>query len=218
MPTKRLTIAVVGLMLLISLILYPSLPEQVAVHWSIQGAPDTWMDKALAVLLLPIMTLALLLIGRLSMVRIAFEQRYGEARETHRFMIDAIVIFFGFIHVLMLVSALNPDVPIARVYVIGMGGLCMALGNVMGRLRPNPLFGIRVPWTLNDEEVWRRTHRVGARWMFISGLVMMVSALALPLESIFILTMGLLLGGAACLIYASRALWLERHSERHRGA
>ncbi|MCA9902709.1 MAG: SdpI family protein [Anaerolineae bacterium] len=217
MSVKGLPTVVVGVMLLISLMLYPSLPDQVPVHWSIQGKPDSFAPKALAVLLLPALTLILLLVGRLSMTRIAFERRYGEARETQRFMINAIVVFLGFMHALMLVTALNPDVPLARVYVIGLGGLCVALGNVMGRLRPNPLFGIRFPWTLSDETVWRRTHRVGGRWLFMSGLVLMLATLVLSPESIFVLALGLLLGGAVCLAYASRALWLERHSERHRG-
>ncbi|MET3878137.1 SdpI family protein [Chitinophaga sp. OAE865] len=42
-------------------------------------------------------------------------------------------------------------------------------GNLMYNVRPNYFFGIRTPWTLKNETVWRRTHRVGGVVLFIAG-------------------------------------------------
>ena len=36
--------------------------------------------------------------------------------------------------------------------------------------------GIKTPWTLSSEEVWRKTHRLGSKIMMIGGIVIMISA------------------------------------------
>lgn len=212
MPNKWVAMGVLFLMLVVSLMLYPFLPEQVPVHWSIQGIADSFAHKSIAVFLLPILTLVILLLARLTMTLTAFQARYGEAGRTHTFMLNAILGFLGFTHIVMLLMALSPQRPMLRLLIAGVGILLAALGNVMGRLRPNPMFGFRFFWTLDDEEVWRRTHRVGGRWLFVSGLVIALAAWVLPLETTFLLLMVLMLGGSLALAYMSRELWLQRQS------
>ncbi|MCB9460261.1 MAG: SdpI family protein [Anaerolineaceae bacterium] len=212
MSSKRIPIVVSILMIVFSLIIYPFLPEQVAVHWSIQGVPDTFAHKSIAVLLIPSLMLALLLIGRLSMILTASQKHDAEASKTYAFMVNAIVLFLGFTHVAMLLMPLVPGQAILRLFVMGLGVLFAALGNVMGRLRPNLMFGFRFFWTLDDEEVWRHTHRMGGRWLFVSGLVIAVAALIFPLNTVFLLLMVLLVGGGLALAYLSHDLWSQRHS------
>ena len=62
-------------------------------------------------------------------------------------------------------------------------------GNDMGRFRQNYFAGIRTPWTLADERVWRKTHRVGARWMMMVGVfdMILIPILPLPLAGIVFL-------------------------------
>ena len=212
MSNKRFLIGVLALMIVFSAVLYPFLPEQVPVHWSIQGVPDSFAHKSIAVLLLPMLTLGIMLLSRLMMSLTAFREKYGEAHDTHSFIMNAIVLFFAFTHVVMLLLSLSPQSGMLRLFIVGVGILLAALGNVMGRLRPNPMFGFRFPWTLNDEVVWRRTHRVGGRWLFVSGLVIALAAWVLPLETTFLLVVVLILGGSLALAYMSRQLWLQRHS------
>jgi uncharacterized membrane protein len=51
------------------------------------------------------------------------------------------------------------------------------IGNILGRIRFNYFFGIRTPWTLANEEVWRRTHRFGGPIFMIAGILMLSSML-----------------------------------------
>jgi uncharacterized membrane protein len=54
----------------------------------------------------------------------------------------------------------------------------MVMGNYMGKLRKNFFAGIRTPWTLANDEVWERTHRM-AGWVFmLAGLVTVIAAFA----------------------------------------
>ena len=51
---------------------------------------------------------------------------------------------------------------------------------MMPLVRPNWWVGIRTPWTLSNDRVWARTHRLAGYCMTAGGLVMIVAALALP--------------------------------------
>ena len=58
-----------------------------------------------------------------------------------------------------------------------MSGLLLffvVLGNYLGNLRPNYFIGIRTPWTLENPETWRATHRVGGRLMFFGALILLL--------------------------------------------
>jgi len=54
------------------------------------------------------------------------------------------------------------------------------IGNVMPRMRSNWWVGVRTPWTLSNDRVWARTHRLAGFSMTAAGLVMIAAALALP--------------------------------------
>jgi uncharacterized membrane protein len=49
------------------------------------------------------------------------------------------------------------------------------LGNYLPNLRPNYFVGIRTPWTLEDAETWRATHRLGGKLMFFGSLLLLIS-------------------------------------------
>ncbi len=61
-----------------------------------------------------------------------------------------------------------------------IGGLFIVLGNYMKTIKPNYFIGIRTPWTLENEEVWKKTHRMASYLWFWGGLAMIVSILLLP--------------------------------------
>ena len=60
-----------------------------------------------------------------------------------------------------------------------VGAFFVIFGNLAGRLRPSWFVGLRTPWTLSSDEVWRRTHRLLARLMVACGIAMMIAGLFL---------------------------------------
>jgi SdpI/YhfL family protein len=63
-----------------------------------------------------------------------------------------------------------------------VGALLMALGWPLAarRVRPNRWYGLRVPATFADEQVWYDANAVAGRDMIGLGAVLMVSGLVLP--------------------------------------
>jgi uncharacterized membrane protein len=78
---------------------------------------------------------------------------------------------------------------------------------VLPRARPNWFFGIRTPWTLTNDRVWTRTHRVGGYAMTAAGLLVVLAAIAFPPPWAFFTFMGLVVPAAVGPIVYSYLTW-----------
>jgi uncharacterized membrane protein len=72
-------------------------------------------------------------------------------------------------------STINVNLTFAAV-----GLLITVAGNYMNILKPNYFAGIRLPWTLNDPENWRKTHHFAGRLWFFGGIVLILISVASP--------------------------------------
>jgi uncharacterized membrane protein len=101
-----------------------------------------------------------------------------------------------------------------RTPMIGIGVLFMVLGNYLPRIRSNWWMGIRTPWTLESETVWRETHRLGGRTFVVSGAVATLASLLLqPPASVFVTMAALGVGGLVPVVY-SYVIWKREHAGR----
>jgi uncharacterized membrane protein len=125
-------------------------------------------------------------------------------------IVNVTIVFLTAVHIVVIGTALGWPVDVPKVIGVGMGLLFMALGNEMGRLRPNWFAGIRTPWTLSDPENWRRTHRFGGKVFFVAGLLIAVANLLLPVTaSAFVILAGAL-GAAVLSVGYSYLLWRQQ--------
>ncbi len=184
MTSKRVSAMVIVVGFLLGLVLSGQLPSKIPIHWGLSGTVDGYADPVLAVWLLPAIALGVFLIlsnlRRLDPIRANYVQFEGTIG---RFTL-AIISFLMALHILILINGLGWDVNVPRIVLVLVGILFASLGNELGRLRPNSFVGIRVPWTLNNEDVWRQSHRVGGRIMVLSGLVIALASLVSPLTII----------------------------------
>ncbi len=52
----------------------------------------------------------------------------------------------------------------------------------MPNMKPNYVAGFRLPWTLKNEDNWRRTHHIAGRLWFGGGLLSAMLFLLLPFK------------------------------------
>ena len=155
---------------------WSAMPERVPVHWGLSGQPDgfgpAWVN-AIGMSLLAFALYALLLFLPLVDPR---RRNYALFGDTVRFVRWLVVLFAIGMHVMLVRVSLGSELQVDFIVRLGIALLFLALGNVMGRLRQNYFIGIRVPWTLSNEEVWNRTHRMAGRMWVVGALGMIVSA------------------------------------------
>ena len=151
--------------------LYPRLPEQIASHWNIHGEVDGYLPKFWGAFLMPFMMLAsallLLIFPRIDPLKANVEK----FKEYYYGFIVVLLIFFLFIHLQVTLWSVGLKVNPARTLPVGMGILFFSAGILCGKARQNWFIGVRTPWTLANEKVWEKTHRVAGKLFKISGVL-----------------------------------------------
>jgi uncharacterized membrane protein len=177
MRSRWLGPAVVAAMWAFAAAVYTRLPQRIPSHWNLQGEVDGWMEKPLGAFAQPgiatLMLAVLLLLPRIDPRR----KNVEHFAEDRRLIINLLILFFAIIQVATLGQALGWPVEVDRVVTASVGLLFVGLGNYLPRIRSNWFIGIRTPWTMDNERVWRATHRVGGRAFVGAGLLMVLAAL-----------------------------------------
>lgn len=189
-----------------SLWAYPQLPPVVATHFDLQGDPNGWSSRLLAAVLVPALGIVVAVVFTALPHIDPRRANYAKFGPTYWTIANAVLVLLAAIHVLMLGKALGWPIDMNRVASLGIGGLFVLLGNLMTRIRPNWFMGIRTPWTLSSDTVWRKTHRFGGIAFVIAGVCMAATAL---LSSPWALYAGMGAGGVAALtsVVYSYVLW-----------
>ncbi|WP_069651108.1 SdpI family protein [Caloranaerobacter ferrireducens] len=166
------------LILLISFIatifIYSSLPDSIPRHWNIKGEIDAYGHKNMVFFtaLLPIgLYVLMLLIPKIDPKR----KSYLKHKKAYEILVVMIIMFLVIIHWISIFVALGSSINVGLLMKIFMGLLFIIIGNYMGQIRHNYFFGIRTPWTLANETVWRKTHRVGGYGFIAAGIVFLLS-------------------------------------------
>jgi uncharacterized membrane protein len=185
---------------------YPQLPAEVATHFDLDGDPNGWSSRFVASILVPL--IGLVMVGVFVAVPRIDPRRanYALFSPTYWTIVNALLVFLAGLHVLMLGRALGWVVDMSKVAGLGIGGLFILLGNLMTRLRPNWFMGIRTPWTLSSDTVWRKTHRFGGVAFAIAGVCVAATALV---AATWLRTTAIAMVGAAAVgsVVYSYLIW-----------
>lgn len=174
----------VALSVAVSVYAYPRLPARVTTHWDIHGQPNGYSSRLFAAVFFPLLLLALWGFLR-GLPRIDPRRaNYAKMQGSYDLVVNAALTIVVIAHVGAMSAALGAHVNIVRVVTAAVGAMIALIGNVLPRARPNWWFGIRTPWTLSNDRVWERTHRVGGYVMTaIGALAILASILGVTVAS-----------------------------------
>jgi uncharacterized membrane protein len=190
---------------------FPRLPPTMVTHWSLDGTPNGYSSRLVAVSIIPIILLFMTVLFNLLPKVDPRGENYGKFLSSYWLIANAVIVFLLVAHALVLASGLGVDVKIDRLMPLGVGLLFVFLGNYLTRVEPNWFIGIRTPWTLSSDSVWRRTHRTGGWLMVIGGLVLAASAFV-PRSAFLVLFVVTIVIVAVIPIVQSYVLWKrEQH-------
>ena len=172
--TVILTTLVCLLPIVAGVILYPRLPEQMATHWGIGNEPNGWSSKAFAVFGLPGLLAALNLILPFALSADPKKQNMSPALVNISLWVIPVVSVMC--SAMTLCYALGYSVSVAHIVPAFVGVLFIIIGNYLPKTKQSYSLGIKLPWTLNSEENWNRTHRLsGFLWVIGGALFLMLT-------------------------------------------
>lgn len=156
------------------------LPANITTHYDLAGKANGWMTKEQATLFTVVISVMLYLTlrflpridprGRLQTIN------YQKLRLVVTLMLSAIILWLFYMasHTVTMETRFSVLMVIVSLMLAG-------IGNYITTVKPNWFVGIRTPWTLDNEVVWRKTHRLGGRLMVAGGLLSTVISFLVPM-------------------------------------
>ncbi len=189
-------------------IIWNTIPDTIAMHFNLKGNVDRYGSKnellimtAVLTLLNAVIYLLLPQVYRLDPKRYAVENK----SRLHRIAF-AVSVFIAAVVCLLIYSSIHEDIKFSIRFILAGVGLMLAIvGNYIYNIKPNYFAGIRLPWTLNNDENWKKTHLLGGKLLFGGGLVIAVICLfaSFPLSIIILFSILILVTLITC-IYSYR--------------
>ena len=171
-----ITSIIILLPILAGVLLWGQLPDPMPTHWNAVGEVDGWSSKPFAVFGLPFILaaaqwLCLLATG-------ADPKKKNHSDKMIHLVLWIIPVMSVVLHTITYLTALGYGVRMEVVMPVLMGLIFTIIGNYMPKCKQNYTIGIKIPWTLNNEENWNKTHRfAGWLWTFCGVAIMLTGFL-----------------------------------------
>jgi uncharacterized membrane protein len=154
------------------IISYQFLPERIPIHWDSNWEVDNFANKNM-IFLLGLLPAGLLVFFDLQPQidpRVSNVKKNSKEYGIIRYAIVILLVIASWLSVL---TALEINIDFKLIFPILLGITFMVMGNYLPRVKSNFYLGIKNPWVLSDETVWRKTHKAGGYLFFITGLFIM---------------------------------------------
>ncbi|KAF2517313.1 SdpI family protein [Flavobacterium foetidum] len=165
-------------------LIWNSLPERVPIHWNSDGEIDNWGSKFTLILMLfmlPVLTYAIMSVVSKIDPKNKMPLMGGKFYQLKFFL----VLFMSLLALVIVYMTKTKSSSPSFVFVL-IGFLFTFFGNYFKVIRPNYFIGIRTPWTLESEEVWRITHNFAGKLWFVSGFLIIAGSFVIE-SSVFVM-------------------------------
>lgn len=181
-----------------------TIPDTIAMHFNFKGNVDRYGSKNELIIMTLVLTflngliyLLLPQVYRIDPKRYAVENKSRLQR-----IAFAVSVFIAAVICLLIYSSIHGDIKFNLRFILSGVGLLLAIvGNYIYNIKPNYFAGIRLPWTLNNDENWKKTHLLGGKLLFGGGLLISIICLftSFPLSMIILFAIVTLVTLITCL-------------------
>lgn len=180
-------LVIISLPLIYLAITYNSLPATVPLHFNASLEPNRFGDKSqiwISTLAFSGISVFLLLVLR-NLPRLDPKRKNDPNPSAFNKMSAGLTIILTALNFILILSASRGASPIQSFLFPLLGLLFAFLGNYMHTIKPNYFAGFRLPWTLSDDDNWRKTHRLAGKLWFWAGIAIALLGLFIPTQLFF---------------------------------
>jgi len=171
---RKSEIIVLGIILLsfiVGIYLYPQMPEKMASHWNAKGEVDGYMSKFWGLFLMPLISVGLFLLF-IAVPKIdPLKHNVEKFRRYYDGFIVLIIVFLFYLYLLTIFWNIGIRFEMIQLLVPAFGILFYYCGILTENAKRNWFIGIRTPWTLSNDVVWDKTHKIGGKLFKAAGIV-----------------------------------------------
>jgi uncharacterized membrane protein len=189
-----LILLIISIPFVYAAIVYPTLPQTIPTHFGIDGKADgfgsrnsIWTNITIS----SAIAIGIYLLMRF-LPTIDPKKKAGQAPEIYRKIALVVVVFLAGISLMVVRSAKSESFEVAK-FILPLTGLFFAiLGNYMHSIKPNYFVGFRTPWTLENEDNWRKTHQLVSKIWVPGGLLIAIGTFILPMNAALVFLLVLI--------------------------
>lgn len=170
-----ITSAFILLPVLIGVLLWNRLPQQIPTHWGLDGTVDGWSSRPFAVFGLPLVIFVLHWLCVL--ITEKDSRNHGQNEKVLRLVLWITPLVSLVTNGMVYATALGVQVSPKWFVFPLFGVMFVVIGNYLPKCKQNRTIGIKIKWTLESEENWNATHRFSGKVWVIGGLLLMVCGL-----------------------------------------
>lgn len=172
--------------------IWNDLPEQVPLHWNVNGEIDRYGDKS-ELIMIPFLLPVLVYVIFLAVPVIDPKKKIAQMGGKYNRIKVLITVFMSVLALFIIHTAKTGSFSNPNILVLLIGILYLIFGNYFKTIKANYFIGIRTPWTLENETVWNDTHKMAGVLWFIAGIILIFSSLVLETKLNFNLFLAITL-------------------------
>ncbi len=158
---------------------WSELPATVATHFNFNGEPDDWSSKSTLAVIMAALSLGIYLL--ITFIPLIDPKKKVLEMGNKYFLVKLFTtLFISILCMFIVQSAKTSSMGEGKMIFVITGAFFAVLGNYMPAMKPNYFIGIRTPWTLENETVWRKTHQLSGKLLFIAGIINMILPFLIP--------------------------------------
>lgn len=159
-------------------IIWNKLPQKVPVHWNIRGEVDRYGEKT-EMILIPVLLPLLVYLIFLVVPKIDPKNKLNKMGNKLNSLKFVLITLMSGLALFLIFSAQHQNFTNPNLIFVFVGLMYLVFGNYFKTIKANYFIGIRTPWTLESETVWKETHRLAGKLWLAGGLLVIISALFL---------------------------------------
>lgn len=209
---RILTYGIAALVFVIVAVLYPRLPDQIPTNWGFNGSvtygsrSNIWILTAM----LPLFAVLYDVMPHIDPRR----QNYEKFSRFYDGFCVGMQLFLAIVIGILIRESFFPgQLQVIRIVYIMLAVMFLLIGNYLPKVQSNFYMGIKTPWTLSSDEVWRKTHRLGGKLYAACGILILLSALLLPASASGVILLILVIGSTLVITLASWLWWRKEQKQ-----
>lgn len=199
--SEIISLLIIMISFIIGIYFYSLLPDKVASHWNARGEVDGYMSKFGGLFLMPIISLVLLLLFIIIPKIDPLKHNIEKFRKYFDGFIVLMMLFLFYLYILTILWNIGVRFNFVHLLVPIFSIFFYYCGILIQKAQRNWFIGIRTPWTLSNEEVWNKTHKIGGKLFKIAGIISLIGIL-LPEYALFFVICPVIIASLFPVIYS----------------
>jgi len=171
MKANHISLGIIFISFIIGAFVYPHAPDIMPAHWNAQGEIDGYMDKFWGLFLLPMLSFGLFALFVFIPKLEPRKKNIMDFKDYYQRIILVIIGFLFYIYVLSILSAFGYRFNMVQMMSPAFAAIFFYMGAALEKVKSNFFIGIRTPWTISDDVVWEKTHKLGGKLFKVSGII-----------------------------------------------